>query len=423
MLKPPANPRPNQHSPLRQLSLIALLVFCGGLIAINAQNSPPRQVQQRPRRVGAQPTQPPPATAPTPRAATAPTPKGEEVGEDDVVRVDTQLVSIPAVVTDRTGRPLANLRAENFVIYEDNRPQRISNFATTETPFEIALLLDTSGSTRADVALIRRAANAFIDALRPGDRVAIIAFNSVPDGSSQLATVEVKTKLTSDRAVLRNAVETLGSSNGTPFYDALERIAEDIFKEPPHPELRGRRAIVTLTDGVDSTSSADYQEARGKLLRTGVACYFIQVNTEEFVEDRLMRDCQDSGTLHLSRVQLQRYRKIFASRADAADYTDFCRMGPFERMQISRALYNLARQEMSDLARASGGRTFVAGDLRDARSAFAQVAAEIGTQYSLGYYSTNKARDGRFRAIRVEVKGVAGGAQVRAREGYYAPTS
>jgi Ca-activated chloride channel family protein len=76
---------------------------------------------------------------------------------------------------------------------------------------------------------------------------------------------------------------------------------------------------------------------------------------------------------------------------------------------------------MADLARSSGGRAFEATDLRDARAAFSQVASEIGTQYSLGYYPTNKARDGRFRAIRVELKGVERGAQVRAREGYYAP--
>jgi VWFA-related protein len=90
-------------------------------------------------------------------------------------------------------------------------------------------------------------------------------------------------------------------------------------------------------------------------------------------------------------------------------------------MHISRSLYELARREMSELARASGGKTFPASDLRDARTAFAQVASDIGTQYSLGYYSTNKTRDGRFRSIRVEVRGVTQGAQVRAREGYYAP--
>ena len=91
-------------------------------------------------------------------------------------------------------------------------------------------------------------------------------------------------------------------------------------------------------------------------------------------------------------------------------------------MEISRDLYGLARREMDELAKSSGGKNFIADDLRAARNAFAQVANEIGTQYSLGYYPSNKTRDGRFRAIRVEVKGAAtNGAQVRAREGYYAP--
>jgi len=89
---------------------------------------------------------------------------GEEVDEGDVVRVETQLVSVPAVVTDRNGRPITGLRLDNFTILEDGKPQRVTNFATTETPFEIALLLDTSGSTRDDLGLIRDAANAFIGA-------------------------------------------------------------------------------------------------------------------------------------------------------------------------------------------------------------------------------------------------------------------
>ena len=95
-------------------------------------------------------------------------------------------------------------------------------------------------------------------------------------------------------------------------------------------------------------------------------------------------------------------------------------MGQFERMDISRQLYNLARKEMNDLARDSGGKNFAAATLQDARAAFAQVANEIGTQYSLGYYPANKTRDGRFRQIKVELRGVKN-ANVRAREGYYAP--
>ncbi len=340
--------------------------------------------------------------------------------EDDVVRVETKLVAVPAVVTDQTGRPLTGLRADNFTVYEDGRVQRITNFATAEAPFEVALLLDTSGSTREEVALIRRAANAFVDLLRPGDRVAVLAFNTTLDGAARLATIDVKTSLTDDRKALRQAVETIGTSNGTPFYDGLEKVAAEIFREPPREEVRGRRALVALTDGVDSTSLADYADARARLMQAGVICYFVQVNTEEFVEERLMKDCADDGTLRLSRAQLQRYRRTFAPRADASDYGNFCRLGPFERMAISRSLYTLAREEMVDLATNSGGKTFSAVDLRDSRRAIAQGAAAIGTQYSLGYYPTNKSRDGRFRAIRVEVRGVKG-AQVRAREGYQAP--
>ena len=106
-----------------------------------------------------------------------------------------------------------------------------------------------------DVGLIRQAANAFIDALRPGDRVAIVAFNTARQGLSVAAKVEVLSQLTGDRKLLRAAIENLGSSNGTPFYDGLARIADEIFREPPREEVSGRRAIVALTDGVDQPAN------------------------------------------------------------------------------------------------------------------------------------------------------------------------
>src|SRR2546429_1352252 len=344
----------------------------------------------------------------------------EDISEGDVVRVETQLVTVPAVVTDRTGHPLTALRAENFVVFEDGKAEPVTNFATTEAPFEIALLLDTSGSTRAELGLIRDAANAFINALRPGDRVAVIAFNNAPGNGAPLAVVEVLAPVTDDRNALRRAIENLGTSNGTPFYDALARVADHLFRDPPRPEIRGRRAVVALTDGVDSTSDSGYEEARAKLLRAGLAAYFIQVSTEDYVEDRLLKDCQDDGRLALSAKQLERFRRLFVPSADRADYQDFCRMGQFERMDISRQLYNLARREMAELARSTGGKNFSAASLQEASAAFAEVAREIGTQYSLGYYPADKTRDGRFRQIKVELRGVKD-ASVRARDGYYAP--
>lgn len=372
----------------------------------------PQQPAQRPRRVNdAGQTADPKKTVST----------GDEVDEGDVVRVDTQLVSVAAVVTDSAGRPLSGLRPENFRLVEDGQAQTIANFGTAETPFEIALLLDTSGSTRDDVALIRSAANSFIEALRPGDRVGVVAFNQAQTVAQPIAAVEVLSPLTDDREQLRAAIDNLGASQGTPYYDALEKVADVIFRDPARDEVRGRRAVVALTDGVDSSSNSDFNTAKAKLSRAGIACYFIQVNTEDFVEDRLMRDCRDDGRLALSQKQLQRFRELFVPKAKAEDFNDFCRMGPFERMSISRELYNLARREMNSLARGSGGRSFEAATLADAKAAFARVAADIGTMYSLGYYPTNKARDGKFREIKLEVRGTKEKAQVRARDGYYAP--
>lgn len=385
--------------------IILLLAVCAATLYAQQITQQPTQ---RPRRV-------------TATDQTTESKKPDEVDEGDVVRVDTQLVSVPAVVTDGSGRPLSGLRPENFRIVEDGQPQTIANFGTTETPFEIALLLDTSGSTRDDVALIRAAANSFIAALRPGDRVGVVAFNTARTVDKPIAAVEVLTPLTGDREALKRAIENLGASQGTPYYDALERIADSIFREPPSEEVRGRRAVVALTDGVDSSSNSDFATAKMKLSRVGVACYFIQVNTEDFVEDRLMKDCNDDGQLALSQRQIQRYREIFYPRAKAENFNSFCQMGPFERMSISRELYNLARREMNDLSRVSGGRSFVAATLADARAAFARVAEDIGTQYSLGYYPTNKARDGKYRSIKLEVRGLKDKTVVRARDGYYAP--
>src|SRR5215203_6921486 len=188
-------------------SVIACAALLPGAHRVARAQDAAAAPRERPRKVA------------TPEAARAQlrTDVGEEVGEGEVVRVETQLVSVPVLVTDREGRALKGLRAEDFLLLEDGRPQKIANFSTTEAPFEVALLLDTSGSTREDVGLIRRAALDFIGALRPGDRVAVLAFES--GGSQRLAAVGLKSPLMDDRDELREAVEAVGASNGTPFYD------------------------------------------------------------------------------------------------------------------------------------------------------------------------------------------------------------
>jgi VWFA-related protein len=133
-----------------------------------------------------------------------------------VIRVDTELVDVPLSVTDKTGKPLTALSKNNFVIFEDGKQQDIEEFAAVSAPFEVALLLDTSGSTRADLELIKRAASDFIGSLRPGDRVSIIGFRSIIRDGRSVSIPDRVSELTSDRAVLRTALDRVGTGNGTP---------------------------------------------------------------------------------------------------------------------------------------------------------------------------------------------------------------
>ena len=351
---------------------------------------------------------------------TKPTPKSESE-EDEVVRVETELVEVPVVVTDKTGKPLLNLKQTNFTVFEDGKTQELADFAATSAPFEVALLLDTSGSTRSDLQLIQRAAQSFIDSLRPGDRVSIVAFKTAIEGDRKASATDLVSELTDDRAALRSALERVSMSNGTPYYDGLIKIVEKVFGNAPKDEFRGRRALVALTDGVDSTSLSGFDEAREGLEAAGIISYFIQVDTRPFFEEGLLGPCE--GATRFSAAQIRRYYKSFGSRSNVEQTTNFCELGDFERLAISKKLYEIANTEMNSVARKSGGKVFPAGDLTDARMAFKSVAAEIGTKYSLGYYSSNGKRDGSYRKIRVELRGLPPGAQVRAREGYTAPVN
>ena len=339
--------------------------------------------------------------------------------DDEVLRVETQLVDVPVVVTDKAGKPLLNLKQSNFVVFEDGKRQEVSDFAATSAPFEVALLLDTSGSTRSDLQLIRRAAESFINSLRAGDKVSIVAFKSFVEDRKSVAMSEVLINLTGDRLKLKAALEKVKVSNGTPYYDGLLDVAEKVFSDAPKDEFRGRRALVALTDGVDSTSAAGFAEARERFNQKGIVSFFIQVDTREFFESNILGDCE--GGMRFSQAQIRRYYQSFYPKSKIEKVMDFCRLGDFERLDISKRLYELADLEMQNLAKSSGGRVFPAADLSEARAAFSNVAREIGTKYSLGYYSSNEKRDGGYRKIKVELKGVPAGAQLRAREGYIAP--
>lgn len=340
---------------------------------------------------------------------------------DEIIRIDTQLVDVPIAVVTSAGTPVRGLKATNFIVYEDGKRQEIVDFSTASEPFEVALVLDTSGSARGDLQLIHRAAQEFIASLRPGDRVSVIAYSTDRRGSQAFAVSEVLTPLTGDRQMLKSAIDTLKTSNGTPYYDSLLQVAEKVFGQRPTEEFRGRRALVALTDGVDSTSAADFSMAKEEFGQIGIISFFIKVDTREFFEETLLGDCESA--IRFSSAQIRRYYRSIAPKAGMEKAVNFCQLGDFERLAVSKKLYEMADAEMAELAKSSGGKVFPIGDLTEARNAFKSVADEIGTKYTLGYYSSNEKRDGMYRKIKVEAKGVPAGAQVRTRDGYTAPSN
>lgn len=336
--------------------------------------------------------------------------------DDERIVVNTNLIEVPVVVTDVAGKLVKGLKASDFKVFEDGVEQEIAEFRTSTEPFDVALLLDTSGSTRSELNLIRRAASRFIASLREGDRVGLIAFRTdTADGRSK-AAVDLLTAITGDRRALNQALDSVATSNGTPYYDALLEAAGRLLKGG---DEKRRRVLVVLGDGVDSTSESAFSEAEDELLPLGVAVYFIRVDTRPFLEENLLGDCQVA--MRFSVAQLRRYYSSLGARAERT--MDFCKLGDFERLAVSKRLYDIADEEMAKLAKASGGRVFPVADLVEAGAAFAEIAEDIGTTYSFGYYSSNEKRDGKFRRIRVELKDKAGKFGVRSREGYTAPAN
>ncbi|HKX28638.1 MAG TPA: VWA domain-containing protein [Blastocatellia bacterium] len=330
----------------------------------------------------------------------------EEPAQIPTIRVDTDLVSIDVAVTDRQGNLVGTLlKAQDFVVYEDGVRQKISNFSAADAAFNLTLLIDTSGSTRDEIELMRRAARRFLDELRPQDQVAIVQFNK---------QVELIQDLTTDRGKLEAALDKLKGGGGTAFYDALDLTIGEVFKE-----LAGRKAIIALTDGVDSYGDATLDQLTPALEKGNSTIYFLELDTEAFTEAGYMRDCRESSHFEFSRKQLKKYVKEYLQGGDAADYEDHCSLPSLERRQISTRLYQSARREVREMAKQTGGRVYPVKELSRLDPAYSQIAAELRTQYSLAYYPTNDKRDGKWRTLRIEVK--RPGLVVRNRPGYRAP--
>ena len=192
-------------------------------------------------------------------------PDGETV-EGDVIRFDTSLVTVPVTVLDRNGRYVPQLRRENFRIYENGVEQKIAYFATTDSPFSVVLLIDTSGSTQWRLDDIQDAAINFVGKLKPSDSVMVMSFDD---------RIKVECKATTDRNVITKAIRRTRTGGGTRLYDAVEDILKKQLKTIP-----GRKAVVLFTDGVDTTSHrASYESTMRLAEESDAPIYSVDYDT------------------------------------------------------------------------------------------------------------------------------------------------
>ena len=308
--------------------------------------------------------------------------QAQEPQEIDVIRTSTSLVTVPVSVMDRQGRFIPDLSQGQFHLYENGIEQEIAFFENAEKPFTVTLLLDTSDSAKFKLNEIQDAAIAFVEQLRTDDRVIVAAFDK---------QVTILAEATSDRRVLDEAICRARTGGGTGLYNAIDVIVNQRLSR-----IRGRKALVLFTDGVDTSSlSATYQGTLHAAEELDALVYAIRYNTYD--------DVTDDATRGLAHGQ--------------AAYSNL-RTANGERLDIA---YARADRYLRLLTDKSGGRFYYADTLRHLSEVFTQIAKELREQYSLGYYPKNAGPGADQRLIKVGVN--VPGVVVRARKSYlYKPS-
>ena len=413
----------------------------------------------RSQRGGTSKANTPPAATPTPTPTATPPPEEQtapatEIQDIESVKIQTNLVTVPIIVSDRNDIYVPDMRQEEFSIEENGVKQDIAFFANVTQPFHVVLMIDTSGSTQEKLGQIRRAATTFVDQLQSQDRVKLISFDD---------QIRDYGAFTNDRQAIRGAIARMVPGQGTKLYDAMFRAIRAL--QP----ITGRMAIVIFTDGVDWTSdNVTIDENRRDLEEAGIIVYpiryYTRAETERIVREQERRGQQvdlgsilggnipstppavpgttipmpptsGGGTPTIGGIPIppivvqtrrdpnQRDDPFPNSTNDPNRTNDPTRPDNNRTNTNIEAMldmaYSTADGYLRDLALITGGKLHYADTLGSLPLAFANIAAELRTQYLLGYYPTNTTRDGKFRKVKVRTS--RKGTIVRARPGYRVP--
>lgn len=307
---------------------------------------------------------------------------------DDTIRLRAEEVLLNVTVTDSSGRQVTSLKRDDFIIAEDNERQDITSFLVSSVPVNVVLMLDASGSVAGEIDSIKKAAMQFVAQLGPEDQVSIIKFHTdielIQDWTSTADDIRhaVSWRFKPGMVMERNGTYSPGS---TSLYDALYAAADDQLAK-----VDGRKAIILLTDGDDTSSKVTYDQALSALVKSG-AVVFVVSKARAIITS--IND-QYGGKLG----------KVFGTAGAAGAIT----------ARLERAEFM-----MTDLAKRTGGQIFSPLQDRQMEGVYRDVARELKNQYIITYVSKNGERDGRLRQVRVYL--ARPGYQARTREAYYAP--
>jgi len=274
--------------------------------------------------------------------------------DDDVIRTNTDLVVLNITVTDKGGQYAKGLKASDFKVFEDGvevKPDMIASFSLQESPYAAVVLLDSSGSMEERFSLARSAAIRFLDGLRDEDVAAVYRFDSKVERVQEFSGGR-------DLAPIAYAIHAKGM---TTLNDAIVEASKTLADRP-----EVRKAIVVLSDGMDTYSKASSDKAVESALAVGASIYAVD----------------------MSSVEVGGRRQSALSLKGFADKTG----GKFVATPGGPAL----------------------------RDAFTGIADELGHQYTLSYRPVNQKRDGKWRTLEVKLVG-RDGLSVRTRKGYRAP--
>lgn len=297
-----------------------------------------------------------------------------ELPQDQVVRVETRLVILPVRVRVR-GKFVFDLTREQFRVFEDGAEQEIayfeapaqSNDASSEDsakPLTLALMLDVSDSTEFKLKQIQATAIAFLDSLNDDDRVMVMAFDK---GTKLLA------EASANRDAVRTSINSLRTGGGTSLYDALDTAIARLN------QFSGRKAIILLTDGVDTSSKTATAES---VLRAAeqsyVSIYPVQYHTYGDFADAPSRETNVAGefgkTAHVTRGG-----------------------------ELASEAYKRATLFLKLLADKTSGQFQFTAKTKDLARSFERIAEQLRQQYTVGYYPKNKSADATTRRVKVEV--------------------